>query len=361
MRKLILHIGMHKTGTSSIQETLGKSREFLLKNNIWYPSLEEVNHTVNFTPIFSNDPLKDITFKAKEITTLEQAKKEQNALKRMWIEEFRKVTCDTVIMSAEGCSMLLEPRVREMKEFLDRFFDDYLILMYVRDPRSYFISSFQQMLKHSDVSFENFSFRKPNKLYTRRLVPYINVFGRDKIVVRPFSQAAFKNGDLIDDFFDSVGLHIDTSKLHKIRTNESLGYNTTVLLSELNKRYPGFINGKYNPDRGLAKNIGKIIEIFSRVDDKKLLLDLHFSQEDAEYINREIEYINQFLNESDRFEKVEASKTPNRFPTLKDLDDNYLIDVINEYNKEIETLLRGNFGYTLDRALKKKRFFRFWR
>jgi len=323
--------------------------------------MDEVNHTVNFTPIFSNDPLKDITFKMKEITTLEQARKEQDALKRLWIEEFRKVSCDTVIMSAEGCSMLFEPRVREMKAFLDQFFDDYLILMYVREPLSFYVSSFQQMLKHSDLSFENLSFRKPNQLYTRRLPPYLNVFGRDKVVVRPFNQASFKNGDLIDDFFDSIGLHIDTSQLQKIKANESLGYNTTVLLSELNKRYPGFVDGRYNPKRGLSKDVGKIIEIFSRVDNKTLQLDFHFSKEDAEYINNEIEYVNQFLSESDRFEKVQASKTPNRFPTIKDLDDDYLIDLINEYNKEIETLLRCNIGYALNEVAKKKWFLKFWR
>jgi len=368
MKKLILHIGMHKTGSTSIQESLGRSREFLQKNNIWYPSMSEVNHTVNFTPIFSNDPLKDITFKIKQITTMDQARKEQEAMKQVWIEELRKVSCETVIISAEGCSMLLEPRVREMKAFLDQFFDDYLILIYVREPRSFYVSVIQQMFKHTDVSFDNFSFRKPDQLFTRRLPPYLNVFGRERVVVRPFNRKAFKNGDLIDDFFDSVGIDIDTSHIQRIYANESLGYNTTVLLSELNKRYPGFINGKYNPERGLSKNVGKIIEIFSRVDNKKLQLELHFSKEDAEYVNNEIEFINQFLNESDRFEKVEPSDTPNRFPTIKDLEDNYLIDLINEYNKEIEALYNASLVGQSEIFLKKVlkwikniRPLRFWR
>jgi hypothetical protein len=345
---------MHKTGSSSIQETLGNSRDILRKHNIWYPSMDEYNHTVNFTPIFSNDPLKDITFIMKEITNIQQAKKEQNSLKKVWINEFKKIDCENVIMSAEGCSMLLEPRVREMKEFLDQYFDEILIIMYVREPKSFYVSSIQQMLKHMDNSFEDFTFKKPNQLYTRRLPGFVNVFGKENIIIRPFNREVFKNGDLIDDFCESASLDIDTTNIPRIKTNESLGYNTTVLLSEYNKRYPGFIDGRYNNNRGLSRNVGKVLEIFNKVDRKKLELDFHFSKEDTEYINKEIKYINQFLEYNYRFTDLIASNSPNKFPTIKDIDSEYLIEVINEYNKEIEQLLNQRSIISKAKDITKK-------
>jgi hypothetical protein len=42
MTKLVLHIGTHKTATTSIQATLAKSRKNLRKAGIWYPAYSEV-------------------------------------------------------------------------------------------------------------------------------------------------------------------------------------------------------------------------------------------------------------------------------------------------------------------------------
>ncbi len=338
MKELFLHIGMHKTGSSSIQDSLGNASEYLKEYDIWYPYIESFNHTYTFTPIFSNDPLKDITFLEKGIITYEKAQIEQDRMKSLWETELVNLECTKTIISAEGCSMLRLEKVKEMKDFLTQYFDKITVLMYVRDPRSFYSSVLQQQIKHMNVSMDSFTVQKPNQLFTRRLPQYVEVFGLDNIIVRPFNTSKFKNNDLLDDFIYSLGLDIDTSKISRIKSNESLGFNTTVLLSELNKKYPGYVQGEFNLKRGLVKNLGKVIEIFSRNDNKKFHVDFKFTNEEVLYLNNEIQYINQFLKIEDHIQEVKSSQSQSRGIGVPDLDSEYLIDLVNEYNKELEIL-----------------------
>jgi hypothetical protein len=54
MRNLILHIGMHKTGSSSIQQILFENREVLLKHDCYYPESILMNHSHSLYTLFSS-------------------------------------------------------------------------------------------------------------------------------------------------------------------------------------------------------------------------------------------------------------------------------------------------------------------
>ncbi|MDG2326795.1 MAG: hypothetical protein P8L70_08700, partial [Halioglobus sp.] len=58
MKKLVLHIGMAKTGTSSIQETLGLGSEQLAEQDVYYAPWKPYNHSFMFTALFLRDPQK---------------------------------------------------------------------------------------------------------------------------------------------------------------------------------------------------------------------------------------------------------------------------------------------------------------
>ncbi len=342
MKKLFLHIGMHKTGTTSIQENLAAARDVLFENDILYPSIKPYNHTVSFTPIFSNNPLADITFIEKGIRTIKAARIEQDRLKRMWEIELSKNTCTKTIISAEGCSMLLEDRVREMKGILDQYFDEIVVLIYVREPMSFYTSLIQQRLKHMDHSLDDFSFRKPNQLYTRRIPQYMNVFGEKNVIIRPFNKMALYKNDLIDDFFKVIKCDIDTSQIKRDKVNESLGMNATIILSELNKYYPGYNDGIINAERGLSKNLEKVLEMLNSVEDRKLEFDFHFSEEDVEYLNNEIDYINTYLDKEYQFQRVLSVKNSAFKYSISNVDDDYMVRLINAYNKELEKYFDGS-------------------
>jgi hypothetical protein len=48
MGRIILHIGTHKTATTTIQHTLFENRETLLQRGVWYPSYEIIGHSPHY-------------------------------------------------------------------------------------------------------------------------------------------------------------------------------------------------------------------------------------------------------------------------------------------------------------------------
>ena len=57
MKAVILHIGLHKTGTSSVHIGLSKNQDFLKKNGILHPhfsynEFEYINHATIFSILY---------------------------------------------------------------------------------------------------------------------------------------------------------------------------------------------------------------------------------------------------------------------------------------------------------------------
>jgi len=195
------------------------------------------------------------------------------------------------------------------------------------------------VLRHRSQPLDEMKFIKDWNLYKAQLTAYIDEFGKENIIVRPFDKAAFKNGDLISDFLHIIDPDVRDEGIVRKKRNESLSYEACVLLSEYNRRYPRYIKGELNKDCGLASKPHIFINILSKIiDSRKFSLEFKFSRGEAERINEEVEFINQFLPEDHQFEKVAPSDEPMTFPTIDELSKEYLIDVINECNKKIEEL-----------------------
>jgi hypothetical protein len=56
MRELFLHVGMHKTGTTSIQQTLHANRARLQRAGLSYFEAEETNHSRTVFSAFAEAP-----------------------------------------------------------------------------------------------------------------------------------------------------------------------------------------------------------------------------------------------------------------------------------------------------------------
>jgi len=67
MKECILHIGMHKTGSSSIQDYLYKNKTELRKG-LLYADLETANHSGPFSFSFKSDVYKTPYFKKRGLT-----------------------------------------------------------------------------------------------------------------------------------------------------------------------------------------------------------------------------------------------------------------------------------------------------
>ena len=218
MKKIILHIGMHKTGTSSIQHALQGMED----ENFKYADFHHPNHSGPFYTAFSDEPAKYHSHR-----NLGRTLKEVNEIKNKHLNNIENniVNCKskTLIFSGEDLSGLSYSGVERVHDFFGKYCDNFEIVAYVRDPVSFSLSAFQQVVKGG---LKNYKYVDPK--YRFRFEKYIEIFGRDNIKFRLFDRENFPNKSVVSDFFNLVGL--DFSKKKDVYINESLPLEVVKLL-----------------------------------------------------------------------------------------------------------------------------------
>ena len=73
---------------------------------------------------------------------------------------------------------------------------------------------------------------------------------------------------------------------------------------------------------------------------------MKYSEFDAQQINEDIRYINRFLKPYERFEEVVGSNDSSiELPDPSQIPLDYFVELVNEYNKELDRLLNQLYGH----------------
>ena len=244
-----LHIGMHKTGTTSIQATLFKNRERLLAHDINYLSINQ-NHSESIYPLVCERPHLYHVNKLVGIDTEEKAAQRNASIDSALKSALESNTCSRFVISGEDLFQLEPGGIERLKQKLEPYAAGYRVVVYVREPYGYITSAFQQRLR-AGATYEELIERSPLPRY-RRIQHFIDAFGRDRVDIRVFEQPRFVAGDLIADFLAAIGSDPDIAKdLDIVRANEALSYEAALILNEVNKRLPRTEIGLRNPDRAV--------------------------------------------------------------------------------------------------------------
>lgn len=330
-----MHIGMHKTGSSSIQKSLYNSRDVLLKAGYYYPEKIWWNHSpAIFSPFTSWPETYHVNIRDNRISR-KSIIKYNKELVQLWKKEIKESAGRNFIISAEDLSVLDYDGVVKLKKFMNRYFKKIKIICYVRDPESFRRSAEQERIKHGEFS------RADDPIlpdYRFRVEKYIKIFGEENVVVKRFGRDYFYCNDLIDDFIRMLDMEIDSSLIVKETTNESLGRYATFILNKLNERYPSIVGGKLNPLRGDIPPIF-IPDIYNRIDDIYKHEGFNYDEKTAEILNEDINYINQYLINNEKFERIIPHNVMGLKDELQNIPIDYFVDLINEYNKIVSKYL----------------------
>jgi len=345
-RRIILHIGTVKTGTTSIQKTLYRSRKQLPDYGLYFPGLGDTfHHNFTFTALFIEDPRILPGFIKKGIVTDPDTAERLRYLKKKLINEIERSGSNDFIVSAENLSLPLftEDAVENAAKFISNYFDKVTIIIYIRHYNDFLKSEIQQRIKngHSDMCTEailNNLMNNPNSgaMYDKAVGKWIRTFCRENVIVRPFDRAAFKNGELIDDFFSHLGFKPESIPINRVLSNESIGKNAVAFLEQYNQKYPMFIDKKANTKRGRSKSYFPVNLL---PEDEKFDLDIKFTKEQADTLNNQIDYINSLFADDHQFEHVTYGEGPNIFPTVDEVPSAFYIELINNYSKRAESIL----------------------
>src|SRR6186997_3231201 len=105
-RTAIVHLGLPKTGTTTIQRALFKERTRLLSEcGILVPALAD-NLTDHLCPMFLDDPREHISVRLSGVSTSEAAEEYRRACVSALEASFAEPGWSTILLTAEGLSNL---------------------------------------------------------------------------------------------------------------------------------------------------------------------------------------------------------------------------------------------------------------
>lgn len=265
-KHLYLHIGMWKTGTTSIQNTFFNQRKLLHKFCVHYPGISS-NHS--FLPSsFHPSPEECFVAKIKRLKGKALASWHQRSLK-----DFEKgLSSPNTVVSSEFLLGLNPKGIRKMEAYLSRLFDEITIVVYVRHPLDHISSAINEQVKQGHYGIDE-AYRIHSKFSEiEKIYNWDEVFGEKRMNVRAFDRSNFVNGDLIDDFLSIIFSSSDIPQLPRLdlEKNPSLSYAGVLIADKLSEFAPYF-SDKRGPSPYLQDISGPKFKISN--ESKKNLLD----------------------------------------------------------------------------------------
>jgi len=226
-KNLYIHIGVNKTGTTSIQNFLDSNKEFLEKNDILYP---------DFAKIWSaHFPL------AWGLNAGKSPSNYKN-IDRVWekLKEYLDLRSEkNIIISSENFILL-----RDIKkiEYIKSVFADYNIkvIMFVRSQDLWIESLYLQAIKMgvNVPTFEEY-IKRPGQLldFNEIILPWEKTFSKNNITIVDFDDKKVKS-NLIKNFLEIIDSNIDISDIDLLKNeNESLTRELAEFLLKYNQYF----------------------------------------------------------------------------------------------------------------------------
>ncbi|MBN2824280.1 MAG: hypothetical protein JXQ76_03065, partial [Campylobacterales bacterium] len=255
-KKLYLHIGTHKTGTTSIQKALANNRNKLNEKGLSY---FYDNPDGTKSPIFNTHSWFSLNENfLKDGLTIK--------FKNKLSQEISKLS-EEVIVSSENFSWLFNAsELIELKKELEVYFDEIKIIIYLRRQEALTISHRQEgsknLLRPASMFYGNEVTALP--MHQGSFEPYLNyyekikmwssVLGKESIIVRVFDKKVLYQGDAVADFFHLFGIE----DIEPVKSNVSSGFEKTkvgLLMNHINMP-DGIVR---NTIRAYLSNEGKLM------------------------------------------------------------------------------------------------------
>jgi hypothetical protein len=220
MREVIIHIGLHKTGSTAIQYALDGYRD----DSIKYSRLTRQNHSNAIQSIFSKDA-HSIRFYKNYGITKKEVGKEKIFFKAQLENELNDPFIQKLIISGENISNLKTDEKKEMLNFFKLHNWNCKILCFVRDPNEW-IGSYANTKIKLGINPKNISFNLKEKLQ-----PFVDNLELKNVNVFDYSYLVKNNINIVD--FVAKFLNIKLKKQTKF-VNKSMSLEATAVAFKLN-------------------------------------------------------------------------------------------------------------------------------
>ena len=229
--KVIFHIGLEKTGTTSFQRFCTRNARRLIKHNVLYPKQSAAFHVLNHAPLTASYLLSESPndfFLRSTLANSEMVK----SLKR----EIGASGVEKVIISSEHLSSRFRaPQIAKLAEDFNEY--ECHVVIALRDHLSRLFSSYStHVMSGSEQTLDEYAERVllPENLYFRyadTIRLWESSFASDNVIVFDYNEES----DVINSILTKIGLaHLRNKLIDDHKCNASLDANATEALRLIN-------------------------------------------------------------------------------------------------------------------------------
>lgn len=250
--RLVLHPGMPKCGSSSIQASLICNLKILQKAKIFildkhFRIRDEIAradpHGIPYSIIFEclNDE-RNLEFELRECCRK--------------IKEKHNIDAFDLVLSSELLSFIGTERGFKFHTILSRLFENNLVLIAIRAPWDQQFSHWRQSDYRKGLSFDKYVelYRDQNgtsgKYWNSRIEKFVELYKKVRVI------SLDTNGSFVDEFYKQIlEQNIDLKKIHS-KSNRSL----SPVFCEVLSKYPEFFKDEVNDNRNVLKRHKNVLD-----------------------------------------------------------------------------------------------------
>lgn len=324
VNEIVLHVGLHKTGTSSIQMTFfsGENDKLLREKGYLYPQCWSANHSIPVYSAFCDHP-EQYHMNVRFGYTIEQVKE----LNKKYLDDLHLELSGNyhkLIVSGEDITMLTLDNLTRLKEYLRSISNKIRVVIYVRNPETWAVSVIQEKIKGGFTYVQSFqeSLGIVRANFQHHVGKFIEVFERNNVNVYQFEKAIEHEFGLVGHFLTDLGFnHQEISEFNMFKSNESVSMLAGSILSYLNEKVPLIVNGKLHEKR-TEGDITPLLAIrgskFSiPYNDKKKLYEI--SRDDVKWLKSNF--------------GIDYSKEPQPAESIIEFTDEVISDIKTAYSR----------------------------
>lgn len=347
--RVILHVGMQKTGSTLIQKSLENYDDGVSYYGVFTAEGRDgpyQNHGFPIGLLF--DQRNSLYHFHRRGLSHERLRSLRDSYLNDLHRQLGRRDRDTLIISGEDIGLMDEDAKLALLRIIESVTSNIEVICYVREPLSFAKSWFNQAIKNGAVS-------TPGRIkleYRKNLQTFCEALGRERVHVRRFDAKSLKGGDVLVDFADLCGIRAPKGQTKE--TNASLSAPALKILYAFNRTIPN-AHGDNLMNRIRQGATLRLQELYAGFRSPPIGLFGGITDQS------EISYLSETFGIA--FDGVEdsADKGPQLAPYMEDLADVDLTPLAEclsapvHYREHIEWLCHRLFAqvaYDLDRAPK---------
>lgn len=235
-RRVYLHIGQGKTGTSTIQQFLVRNRTALASHGYLYPEISGPARHLELSLYARPDSEMMGTSNWWRVPWDSPAGL-RTAIEKELPDQIAESGCETVVFSDEGLWRMPLPALTTLVEALGPI-DELVIVVYLRRQDDHLVSRYKQSVRSGKTHLLSDLLARTATIgaweYDRTLQDVAATFPSARLVVRAYDSSRFRERSLVDDFLEAIDLAgLDYDK-EPLLINASLDAYTTEYLRRRN-------------------------------------------------------------------------------------------------------------------------------